>query len=300
MYTARRSVQAVVALLLSGVVSAPAFSQSPRFLSAEAHSVRLLGLSLSAHPCSFHSDSPLTALSGDTPGVGDSLSSCGFLMPPSDRPAPSAPCNLTTQSIHPCSASSDIVRDDLNTMGKKGQIILRARDKVLDILQTENVCSAWYRTKDPSPAATFRTLTFALDSDGDVYVRAIPESGGMLLIRNPYVARVMQAGGVNSTITINVNSAFFFSIANMVDDRIEGGPIIIRGSRLMQVGPYSGGSFRAQVLALLHEFGHVIDLLPMDHDDYEGRSRQNTADVLHACRAQVESKEAPRAFLASR
>lgn len=300
MYTSRRGVQAVVALLLSSIVSPPAFSQSSRFLSAEAHAVRLLGPSLSAHPCSFHSDSPLAALSGDIPAPGDSLSSCGFLTPPADGPAPSAPCNLATQSTHPCSASSDIVRDDLNTMGKRGQIILRARDKVLEILQTENACSAWYRTKDPNPAATFRTLTFALDRDGDVYARLIPESGGVQLIRNPYVARVLQGEGPSATVTINENGAFFFSVTNLVANRFEGGPLNFRGVRVTSVGPYSGGSFRAQVLALLHEFGHVIDLLPLDHDDYEGKSRQNTADVLRVCRAQVESKEAPRTFRASR
>lgn len=221
-------------------------------------------------------------------------------MPAADHPTPSTPCNLATQAVHPCSASSDIVRDDLNTMGKQGQIILRAREKVLEILQAENSCSAWYRTKDPEPAATFRTLTFALDRNGDVYVRAIPESGGILLMRNPYVASVLQGGGVNSTVKINMNSAFFFPMGTVVDDRFEGGPISFRGTRPLQVGPYSGGSFRAQVVALLHEFGHVIDLLPVDHDDYEGRSRQNTAEVLNACRAQVESKEKPHALLASR
>lgn len=300
MCTARRSVQAVVALLLSSFVNSPTFSQSPRFLNAEAHSVRLLGPSLSAHPCSFHSDSSLAALTGDIPLSGNSVSSCGFLAPPADRPAPSAPCNLATQSTHPCSASSDIVRDDLNTMGKRGQIILRARDKVLEILQTENACSAWYRTKDPNPAATFRTLTFELDRDSDVYVRTIPEAGGIQLIRNPYVASVVQAGGANSIVTINVNSAFFFAAGAVADEPLEGGPVSIRGSRFIQVGPYPGGTFRAQVLALLHEFGHVIDLLPMDHDDYEGKSRQNTAEVLHACRAQVESKDKPHTLLASR
>jgi hypothetical protein len=221
-------------------------------------------------------------------------------MPTADRPAHVAPCNLAAQAAHPCSASSDIVRDDLNTMGKQGQTILHARDKVLQILQAQNACSDWYRTKDPDPAATFRTLTFALDRNGEVYVRTTPEAGGIELIRNPYVARVIQAGGPSSTVTININGAFFFSMAPAVNDRFEGGPLSLRGARLIQVGPYSGSSFRAQVLALLHEFGHVIDLLPMDHDDYEGRSRQNTADVLRACRTQVESKEAPRTFLASR
>jgi hypothetical protein len=185
-------------------------------------------------------------------------------------------------------------------MGKQGKSILRARDKVLEILQAENSCSAWYRTKDPDPAATFRTLTFALDGDGEHYVRTTPEPGGIELIRNPYVARVIQGGGLSSTVTLNIYGAFFFAMATAVDDRFEGGPVSFHGARPIQVGPYPGGSFRAQVLALLHEFGHVIDLLPTDRDDYEGKSRQNTADVLRACRAQVESKEAPRTILASR
>ena len=185
-------------------------------------------------------------------------------------------------------------------MGKQGLTILRARDKVLEILQTENACSDWYRAKDPNPAATFKTLAFALDRDSDLYVRATPESGGIQLIRSPYVAKVLQGDGLNSTVTINANGAFFLSMATVVDDRLEGGPVSFRGSRPIGVGPYTGGSFRAQVVALLHEFGHVIDLLPSDHDDYEGKSRQNTTEVLRACRAQVESKGAPRTFLASR
>ena len=221
-------------------------------------------------------------------------------MPATDRPAPSAPCNPATQSIHPCSASSDIARDDLNAMGKRGQAILRARDKVLEILQTQNACSAWYRTKDPDAAAIFRTVTFALDRDTDIYVRTMPEAGGIQLIRNPYVAKVVQGEGLNATVTINVNGAFFFPMGTSVDDRVEGGPVSFRGARPINVGPYTGGSFRAQVLALLHEFGHVIDLLPMDRDDYEGRSQQNTAEVLRACRAQVESKEKPHTLLVSR
>jgi hypothetical protein len=193
-----------------------------------------------------------------------------------------------------------MVRDDLYTMGKPGQIILRARDKVLEILESENACSEWYRTKDPHPAATFRTLTFSLDRHGEVYVRRSLESAGLEVMRNPYVASVLQGGGPSSTVTLNANGAFFFSIANVLDDRLEGGPVSLRGARPIQVGPYRGGSFRAQVVALLHEFGHVIDLLPQDHDDYEGRSRQNTQEVLHACRAEVESKQAPHTILASR
>lgn len=300
MYTARRSVQAVLALLLSGVVSVPTFSQSTRFLNAEVHSIHRRALSSAANTSSSNGVNSLDSLPGDIPALGAPLPSFRQPLLRADRPAPAAPCNLATQAMHPCSASSDIVRDDLNAMGKQGQIILRARDKALEILQTENACSAWYRTKDPDAAATFRTLTFALDRKGDLYIRTTSEPGGIQLIRNPYVAQVVQGEGANATVILNVNGAFFFSMGTMVDDRLEGGPVSFRGARPIQVGPYAGGSFRAQVLALLHEFGHVIDLLPMDRDDYEGKSRQNTADVLRACRAQVESKEASHTILASR
>jgi hypothetical protein len=194
----------------------------------------------------------------------------------------------------------DGVREELKSMGKQGQALLRAREKVLEILQSENACSAWYRTKDTDPAATFRTVMFAVDRKGEALIRMVPESGGLQLMRNPYVASVVQDGGPYSFVTINANGAFFFPVANVVQDRLEGGPLYLNGARPMQVGPYVGGTFRAQVVVLLHEFGHVIDLLPEDHDDHEGRSRQNTLNVLRACRAEVESKEGPRTFLASR
>jgi hypothetical protein len=192
------------------------------------------------------------------------------------------------------------VRDDLNTMGKQGQKILLARQRVLEILQTNNACTEWYRTKDDDPAATFRTVTFSLDHQGEAYARKLNGPGETDVIRSPYVASVMQGEGPHATVSINANGGFFFPITNVVVDRWEGGPLNFHGSQPLHVGPYPGGTFRAQVLALLHEFGHVIDLLPNDRDDYQGKSRQNSLEVLRFCRAEVESREAPKTFFASR
>jgi hypothetical protein len=199
-----------------------------------------------------------------------------------------------------CVPSTDAVRDDLNAMGKPGRKILQAREKVLEILQSENVCSAWYRTKDADPAATFRTLTFALDNDGDPYVRKSTLSDGISLFRSPYVAYVIQGEGPRSTVTINTNGAFFFRMTTVVEQGFDGGPMMHRGAYPLRVGPYGGGTPLAQALTLLHEFGHLIDLLPLDHDDYQGRSRRNTEEVLRSCRPQLEAKEAPNSLLASR
>lgn len=270
-----------------------------QFFRVEARSLSLPNPPSSANPCSVDGNRSVADLPGDLqPGAG--ASACSLSLSKTSAARLAVPCNLSTQAITPCSASSDIVRDDLNTMGKQGQSILRARDKVLEILQAQNACTDWYRTKSSDPVAVFRTLTFSVDRNGEGFVRRTPETEGVEMIRNPYVASVEQDGGANSTVTINANGAFFYPAANVVDDRFKGGPLDFHGARAIAVGPYSGGSFRAQVLVLLHEFGHVIDLLPEDRDDRDGRSRQNTLDVLHACRAEVESKGPPHTFLASR
>ena len=213
---------------------------------------------------------------------------------------PAVPCNRSIRAVTPCPASSDAVRDDLNTMGKQGQLILHARDKVLEVLETETACTDWYRTRNSDPAAVFRTLTFSVDRKGESYVRTTPAADGFEMIYNPYVASVEQDEGPYSTVTINANGAFFFPVASLVEDQLRGAAVSFQGVRSIQVGPYAGGSYRAQVVALLHELGHVIDLLTEDRDDRDGRSRQNTLDVLHACRAEVESKQAPRNYLTSR
>ena len=299
MYVARRSVQAVMVLLAAGFFSSPVFSQSAQFFSVEAGSLGLLSPPSSANPCSVNGNRAVAALPGDPHGNG-SASSCGHSLSSTSSPLLVAPCNRSSRALTPCPASADLVRDDLNTMGKQGRLILRARDRVLAVLQTENACTDWYRTKDPDPAAVFRTLTFSVDRDGDGFFREAPATQVLEMIRNPYVASVVQDGGPYSTVTLNANGAFFFPAANVVEDRFNGGPVDFHGARAIQVGPYVGGSFRAQVLVLLHEFGHVIDLLPEDRDDRDGKSRQNTVDVLRACRAEVESKKEPHPFLASR
>jgi hypothetical protein len=175
-------------------------------------------------------------------------------------------------------------------MGKTGQKILRARQRVLEILQTENACSGWFREKDSNPAATFQTLRFELDRGGQEIVQESKGVGGTRIFRDPYVARVIQADGSYATITINPKGAFFSAIAIVVEEQSDGGPRSLRGVRVLGVGPYAGETLRAQVLALLHEFGHLVDLLPTDKGDQDGKSVRNTGEVLRFCRAEIESK----------
>ena len=110
------------------------------------------------------------------------------------------------------------------------------------------------------------------------------------IYRDPYVARVGQDTGAHATITLNAGGAFFQPLVLtllVAEDKVLSK---ISNPRPVSIGPYPGDSLSAQTLALLHEFGHVIDLLPVDFDNEDGKSMQNTAEVLRYCRAEIDSK----------
>jgi hypothetical protein len=218
-----------------------------------------------------------------------------------DSPAPVPtvnPCNSGSPARRGCAVSSDAIQVQLDAMGKAGQRISRARERVLEILETANACRAWFQEKDSNPAATFRTLSFELDLHGDDFVLESRDIGPMDIFRSPYVARVMQGDGAFGVITLNTKGAFFSTQARVLEVRKEGGPANPRGTRLLRVGPYDGDTLPARVITLLHEFGHVLDLLPTDQDNVDGKSVENTNKVLRLCGAEVDAP-ARRGFLSA-
>jgi hypothetical protein len=218
-----------------------------------------------------------------------------------DSPAPVPavnPCNSGSPARTGCAAPSDAIQVQLDAMGKAGQKISRARERVLEILETENACRAWFQEKDSNPAATFRTLSFELDRRGDDFVQESRDKGPMNIFRSPYVAKVMQGDGAFGVITLNTKGAFFSPQARVLEFRKEGGPANLRGARLLRVGPYDGDTLPAQVITLLHEFGHVLDLLPSDQDNVDGKSVENTNEVIRMCGAAVGA-QTRRGFLSA-
>jgi hypothetical protein len=214
-----------------------------------------------------------------------------------------APCDsppITVPTVNPCNASNlvkacraprDLALEQLASMGREGEKILRARERVLEILQTENACSAWFREKDQNPGDTFQTLSFEVDRKGEEFVvESKSSSSDTNTFRSPYVASVFQADGRYGKITINAKGAFFSSLARMVEIRNDGGPWSSRGLKPLSVGPYTGNTPHARILALLHEFGHIVDLLPVDEANRDGISMHNTNEVLRFCRAEIELK----------
>src|SRR5260370_13001198 len=307
MYSALRSILAVAlpfALCFSGTA---AFPQSVKFIR-HADPLPLGNLTFGRAPCTKDLRSAVSASNAPTAATGDSDSSPERAdrgdTPTCDAPpmsVPSAnPCSPTGLAQTGCDARRDLVQEDLATMGKTGQKILRARERVLEILQTENACSAWFREKDSNPANTFRTLRFAVDRKGEEFILESGNPGDMTIFRNPYVARVFQGDGSYATITINLKGAFFSPMSRVIEIQKEGRPWSLRGARVLGVRPYAGDSRHAQILALLHEFGHRVELLPTDERDNNGKSVQNTGEVLRFCRAEVQSKAKRGALSAAR
>jgi hypothetical protein len=208
------------------------------------------------------------------------------------------PCGPPSLKPTACKTPQDPVTAALEGMGKAGRKILRARERVLEILESDNACSAWYQEKDSNPGATFRMIGFELDRKGADSVLEYRDVGPLKVFRNPYVARVIQGDGANATITINASGAFFSVMAKVLGVRTAGGPFDFRGQRTLRVGPYGGDTIEAQVLVLLHEFGHALDLLPTDENDVGGKSMRNTEEVLGHCRAQVDGKAKPKLLMA--
>jgi hypothetical protein len=270
MYSASSSIRAIALLILSSLCGTVAFPQGVKFIRNAADPLPVVNIPTGRAPCSRDSVAPC-----DTPAVTVPLAN---------------PCNSGRPAQIGCETPKDLVQKDLAAMGKTGQKILRARDRVLEILQTENACSEWLRQSDPNPAATFRTLSYAVDRHGDEVVRASRDAASQYTYRDPYVARVEQDTGAFAIITLNVDGAFFQPQAPMLLVSREGGSARNGGVRLINIGPYPGNSLAAQTLALLHEFGHVINLLPIDFENEHNKSMQNTAEVLRYCGAEIESK----------
>lgn len=290
MYSATGRIRAVVLFFALGISGVDARAQLDRFVRTEADPVRLVAVRTISAPCARVAESDsLGARAATLPS--DDVGSCDT---PSVSAAPAIaqpanPCNSSRLSPQGCVPLRDIVQENLATLGKPGQKILRARDKILEILETESACTAWFREKDSNPAATFRTIGFTLDDKGQEYVLETPDSASREMLHFPYVAKVIPSEGAYSNVIINKNGGFFYPMVPVQKRRRElGGPGFI-SQHSLRVGPYWGDTLRAQVLALLHEFGHVVDRLPEDADDQGEKSAQNTNEVLRYCRAEVES-----------
>ena len=215
---------------------------------------------------------------------------------PADSPSPVAKPDTSCLSSaalsshdSACPSPADPISGQLDSLGKPGAEIRSAREETLEILQSPNACSAWFAAKDPDVDRTFHSLGFLIDQQGPSDVLASFSASPYAMIRQPYVARATQDGGANTEITINAHGAFYRKLAKVQKVNSQGGPDLPSGQQWLTVGAYTGNTLQAQILTLLHELGHVIDLLPEDADDLDGKSAKNTSEVLRHCRPVIEA-----------
>jgi hypothetical protein len=206
-------------------------------------------------------------------------------LPP--RAAALALCPSHGATATSCTKDDERVEAQLRAIGKRGETIADVRLQVLEILQSKNACSAWYQEVDADPAGTFRSLEFLLDENGPPYIHSMRDSGGVQLLKQPYVASSYENAGRNARILLNVNGAFFNRATEVLEPFPQGGPLLHKGLHGLSVGPYSGSTSAAQVTTMLHELGHIVGRIPEDNDSWDGLSSRNTVEVLHYCRPEI-------------
>lgn len=204
-----------------------------------------------------------------------------------------APAKMVSAPVSSLRFASDRIADpsgdELQTFGSEGLTIEQTRVEVMSILTEENSCSAWFRSAEPEAAEKFRSLRFALDESASGEIRKMDKWQESATIYQPYVARTGQNVGWGSTITINAKGAFFkdWAPVRVVVNSDDVG--YVKAFKQLAVGSFGGGTREARILTLLHELGHVLDLLPIDSGVPSGPqlSTQNTGLVLQHCGAQI-------------
>jgi hypothetical protein len=172
---------------------------------------------------------------------------------------------------------------------RREESLLRARGRVLALLQEENACSAWFRGSVDDPAAVFQSLQFKVAADEHAYISRSADSNDMVnFYKHPWAAHSWQLAGPNSTVVLNTDGAFFNSSSPVVELNHEGGFSRYLGFRMLTVGPFKGSTSEAQITTLLHELGHVTDRIPEDDDSWDGKSSRNTQEVLRHCKSDVQ------------
>jgi hypothetical protein len=203
---------------------------------------------------------------------------------------------ILAHAVFPARAlPEELPRDDvrisaeLASMGTRGTTIARARERTMIILRADSGCAAWFEDSTPAAADVFQSLHYQLvegtaESASTVHLRVGLNAE---LWKNPWAAMSFENSGKNSTIRLNTHGAFFKGVSPVIglDPRRWLQPGV--GHRVLRVASYSGDTLQAQVTILLHELGHIIGRIPEDSDSWDGRSGENTAEVLRHCKDEI-------------
>jgi hypothetical protein len=216
------------------------------------------------HPSSLH-------LEVDDAGSGPDL--CGRYIP--------------TQITPNCDRAEVWMSQELSSLGPRGELIAGVREQTLQILQSGNACKAWFEEADPDAADVFRSLHYDIDLNGTASIYSITDNFGDLLFKHPWGARSVENSGRNSFIELNGNGPFFVRKTRIVPSEAKLAAILPNGPQAVLIGPYEGATPEAQITILLHELGHIVGRLPRDDNSWNGRSSDNTRELLRHCKKDI-------------
>jgi hypothetical protein len=287
--------------LLSSAVSffllapTPVFSQSFFHIGQRALGISRIACSvpservfMDAVPAPLSNTSVSDAAPDCAPGSNSSVDlEMRHPMPDSDSPRPLTP-NVPLAPPSPGAASEPSAWVPL--------ALAPVRQAVLAILQDQNACSEWLSKSDPRVAETFQSLTYQVELGGPQHVLRERNSLGNWIEHGPYIARTWQNSGRNATVILNGSGAFFQDRGDLYKVVWVGSLPVTTGSwRHIHIGPYDGGTVRAQAVALLHELAHVIGAIREDDSAKYGleRSNENTELVVQHCKHSIDTLAQP-------
>ena len=193
----------LVFLLIPPFCPCPALSQSPKLSESQQRAGTLAGLQPCGERYRFErSENDASEKYSREREHGSSQTCKEFFLdrPPQQLLSTGTPSARAKQSVPPI---GDLILgsnpvpvsypdEELKDIGLAGTAIAGVRQAVLEILESENKCSAWFRHSDPDVSATFRSLNFAVDEAGSDRVIREQNDRGAWIEHGPYIARTMQ------------------------------------------------------------------------------------------------------------
>lgn len=178
------------------------------------------------------------------------------------------------------------ITQELAALGGRGTLIAQSRADVLEILQGQGSCAAWFHEAEPNVIQVFRSLHYEL-GNGTSQIFLLPDESGKAWFKHPWGASAIEYGGRDSVITINRHGPFFVQQTRMSKLTAIGGPSSPAGWHFVMLGPYVGDTPEARMTILLHELAHIIGRIPLDDGSWNGESARNTVEVLRYCKAEI-------------
>jgi hypothetical protein len=224
----------------------------------------------------------------DSASLGELRESARSISPPAPKSSPAPNVSRATPpsvaALHP----DKLMPEKLADVAPR---VARAQEATLDILAGQNACSAWLTQTNPQIVEIFQSLAYHIEDHGPDFVLRERTDRGDWMDHGPYIARTIQNNGRGAIITINAHGAFFNRIGDIYKSDWPGSlPVRTGAWRAIHVGPYDGGTVRAQIVVLLHEFAHVVGAVPEDDPAKFGlaRTQANTEIVLQHCKQDVD------------